>query len=175
MSISVPFFFTPYKLHKSLIVDGAFASNLPIEVFDRPDPLKVRWPTLGINLVSDPVPGHPPDDLFHFGLAIFDTMRYGQSKMSTINYPTRICRIIEAPTHEVKTLDFDINREQKERLFVNGARAVLKTLRGDGDLGLRSTWNFDRYLRLRKRWSFPPSDEKYFQDPPVGDTGGGGI
>lgn len=175
MSIAVPFFFTPYKLNNSLIVDGAFASNLPIEIFDRDDPCDVRWPTLGINLVSDPTPGHPPDDLFHFGLSIFDTMRYGQSKMSTINYPTRICRIIEASTQEVKTLDFDIKREQKERLFVNGARAVLDTLKGVGDLGLRSVWNFDSYLKLRKRWSFPPSNEKYFQDPPAGDTGGGGI
>lgn len=161
MSISVPFFFTPYKLHNSLIVDGAFASNLPIEIFDKENIDEVRWPTLGINLTSDPSPGHPTDDLFHFGLAIFDTMRYGQSKMSFMNYPTRISRIIDAPTQEVKTLDFEISREQKERLFINGATAVLKTLRGEENRGLRKTWNFDVYRRLRDRWSFPKGEGPY--------------
>jgi NTE family protein len=155
MSISVPFFFTPYKLYNSLIVDGAFASNLPIEIFDKENVDEMRWPTMGINLTSDPTPGHTPDDLFHFGLAIFDTMRYGQSKMSFMNYPTRISRIIDASTQEVKTLDFNISREQKERLFVNGATAVLKTLRGDENRGLRKIWNFEVYKKLRKRWSFP--------------------
>ena len=155
MSISVPFFFTPYKLHNSMIVDGAFASNLPLEIFDREDADKVRWPTLGINLTSDPSPGHPTDDLFHFGLAIFDTMRYGQSRMSFMDYPTRISRIIDAPTREVKTLDFEIDQKKKEWLFVNGAKEVYMTLKGCGSRGLKHIWNFDRYIGLRRRWSFP--------------------
>ncbi|MGA1873890.1 MAG: patatin-like phospholipase family protein [Thermoplasmatota archaeon] len=46
MSVAVPFFFTPYKLSGSLIVDGAFATNLPLEAFDVPDPDDVRWPTI---------------------------------------------------------------------------------------------------------------------------------
>jgi len=161
MSISVPFFFTPYKLHRSLIVDGAFASNLPLEVFDREDPDDVRWPTFGINLASAPSPPNPTTDLFHFGLAIFDTMKYGQSRMSILQYPTRMCRLIDVPTGEVRTLDFDIKSEVKERLFLNGAEAVLRTLKGQGGAGLRTTWDFNRYIDLRKRWSFPSTDELY--------------
>ena len=161
MSISVPFFFTPYKLHHSKIVDGAFASNLPIEIFDRENVDEVRWPTLGINLTSKPSPGLPTDDLFHFGLAIFDTMRYGQSRMSFMDYPTRISRIIDAPTEEVKTLDFEIGQKKKEKLFLNGAEEVYMTLRGCGSRGLKHTWNFDRYLGLRKRWSFPPREDNH--------------
>ncbi|MFO8050877.1 MAG: patatin-like phospholipase family protein [Thermoplasmatota archaeon] len=161
MSVAVPFFFTPYKLSGSLIVDGAFASNLPLEVFDIKEPDKVRWPTFGINLTSGVTPSNPTTDLFHFGLAVFDTMRYGQSRMSFMEYPTRICRLIDVNTEGVRTLDFAISKEQKERLFINGARAVLDTLKGDDGQGLRTTWNFDRYLELRRRWGFPPMDEPY--------------
>lgn len=161
MSISVPFFFTPYKLHRSLVVDGAFATNLPLETFDRESPDDVRWPTFGINLTSGPSPPQSTSDLYHFGLAIFDTMRYGQSRMSVINYPTRVCRLFEVDTGKVHTLDFGIKRDMKETLFINGAASVLRTLRGDKGAGLRKTWNFEDYIRLRKRWSFPGRDELY--------------
>lgn len=161
MSISVPFFFTPYKLHRSLVVDGAFASNLPLETFDKPDASDVRWPTFGLSLVSKVYPSMNTGDLFHFGLAIFDTMRYGYSRMSILEYPTRICRLMEIPTGDVRTLDFGITREQKEQLFLNGARTVLKTLKGEDGAGIRRTWNFDTYIKLRHRWSFPPMDEPY--------------
>jgi NTE family protein len=161
MSVAVPFFFTPYKLSGSLIVDGAFATNLPLETFDAKDPEEVRWPTIGIKLGSTKPGKNSTDDLYHFGLAVFDTMRYGQSRMSFIDYPTRICRLIEVDTGEVRTLDFGITPEQKERLFLNGARSVLHTLRGDDGRGLRATWNFKKYIKLRKRWSFPPMDEPY--------------
>lgn len=161
MSVAVPFFFTPYKISGSLIVDGAFASNLPLEVFDVNDPGKVRWPTFGINLTSGQKASNPTTDLFHFGLAVFDTMRYGQSRMSFLEYPTRICRLVDVGTGSVRTLDFGITFQQKEQLFINGARAVLDTLKGEDGRGIRRTWDFDQYLRLRKRWSFPPMDEPY--------------
>ncbi|MFW3146006.1 MAG: patatin-like phospholipase family protein [Thermoplasmatota archaeon] len=161
MSISVPFFFTPYKLEESLVVDGAFASNLPLEVFDIHDARKVRWPTFGIRLVSSPRVRNPTTDLFHFGLAVFDTMRYGQSRMSFIEYPTRICRLIEVPTGDIRTLDFGINAKQKEELFLSGVRSVLQTFRGEDGKGLRTIWNFDTYIKLRDRWSYPPMDEPY--------------
>jgi len=174
MSISVPFFFTPFKLHDSLIVDGAFASNLPLEIFDVEDASKVRWPTLGINLTSLPSPPNPTDDILHFGLAIFDTMRYGQSSLSFLNYPTRICRIIDAPTDEVRTLDFDLSDEQKERLFLNGANAVLETLSGINGKGIRSVFNFGRYMELRRRWSYPSDPgEPYLPENDGGEGGGG--
>jgi len=161
MSVSVPFFFTPYKLHNSLIVDGAFATNLPLEVFDKEDVTKVRWPTLGINLGSAPSPSHEIENLYHFGLAIFDTMKYGQSRMSYLNYPTRMCRLIDVDAGQVRTLDFDISKEKKEMLFINGAKEVLATLRGDQNKGIRKVWNFHDYLRLRERWSFPGKEGPY--------------
>ncbi len=154
MSISVPFFFKPCRLNGSLIVDGAFSSNFPLETFDRKDTHNVRWPTFGINLVSDPTPPNPGTNLFNFGLALFDTMRHGYSKMSVLQYPTRICRLIDVPTGEVRTLDFDISQVKRERLFLNGARSVLKMMRGEDGAGIRTTWNFQRYSELRKRWSF---------------------
>ncbi|MGA1866850.1 MAG: patatin-like phospholipase family protein [Thermoplasmatota archaeon] len=161
MSVSVPFFFTPYKLSDSLIVDGAFATNLPLEAFDVLDPGKARWPTLGIKLGSTKPGKNPTQDLFHFGLAVFDTMRYGQSRMTYQNYPTRMCRLVEIDTGEVRTLDFGITREQKEELFLNGARSVLHTLKGEDGRGIRTIWNFTKYIKLRKRWGFPELDEPY--------------
>jgi NTE family protein len=175
MSISVPFFFTPVKLHNSLIVDGAFSSNLPLEIFDKEDPEQVRWPTLGINLTSNPSPPHHTDDILNFGLAIFDTMRYGQSQMSFLNYPTRICRIIDIRTDEVKTLDFNLTREQKERLFVNGVKAVLETLKGENGKGIRQTWNFEQYMILRRRFSFYEDKSRSYFEEESGETGGGGT
>jgi len=156
MSVSLPFFFKPFKLGDSLIVDGAFASNLPLETFDREDTDNVRWPTFGINLVSDPTPPNPATNLYNFGLALFETMRHGYSKMSFLQYPTRICRLIDIPTSQVRTLDFDISPAKRERLFLNGANSVLKTMRGNDGAGIRTTWNFERYLKLRQRWSFDP-------------------
>ena len=88
-------------------------------------------------------------------------MRYGFSRMSFLNYPTRMCRLIDVKTDEVRTLDFGINSDQKERLFLNGATSVLRTLKGEDGAGLRTVWNFDRYIKLRKRWSFPAKDELY--------------
>ncbi len=164
MSVSVPFFFQPYKLNNAMIVDGAFAANLPLEIFDRDNVKKVRWPTLGINLTSSPSPSHDTKDLFHFGLAIFDTMRHGQSSMSLMNYPTRKSRLVDIPTGDIKTLDFGITKAKKEMLFIHGAREVLETLNGKKGKGLRKVWNFNRYLKLRKRWSFPGPDEDYFDE-----------
>jgi hypothetical protein len=114
-----------------------------------------------MSLVSNPSPSMDTGDLFHFGLAVFDTMRYGQSRMSFIEYPTRVCRLVEIPTGDVRTLDFGITREQKESLFLSGAETVWKTLRGEDGTGIRRTWNFDIYIKLRRRWSFPPMDEPY--------------
>ncbi len=161
MSVSVPYFFTPYKLSGSLIVDGAFATNLPLETFDAVDSDKVRWPTMGIKLGSTKPGKNSTKDLYHFGLAVFDTMRYGQSRMSYINYPTRMSRLIEVETEDVRTLDFDISKQKKENLFLNGARSVLHTLRGDDGQGLREVWNFKKYIKLRKRWGFPSLEEPY--------------
>jgi NTE family protein len=161
MSVSVPFFFTPYKLSSSLIVDGAFATNLPLETFDVKEAKDVRWPTIGIKLGSTTPGQNSTKDLYHFGLAVFDTMRYGQSRMTFVNYPTRMCRLMEVDTEDVRTLDFDITREKKENLFLNGVRSVLYTLRGDDGRGMRRVWNFKKYIKLRKRWGFPPMDEPY--------------
>jgi hypothetical protein len=106
--------------------------------------------------VSDPTPPNPATNLYNFGLALFETMRHGHSKMSFLQYPTRICRLIDIPTSEVRTLDFDISPAKRERLFLSGANSVLKTMRGDDGAGIRTTWNFERYLKLRKRWIFDP-------------------
>jgi NTE family protein len=54
-SISVPYLFEPYRLHhpggESLLVDGGLVSNYPIDVFDRTDGRRRRWPTFGVTLI----------------------------------------------------------------------------------------------------------------------------
>ena len=64
-SMSIPFFYEPVQLkwrdaegnNVSYMVDGGMLSNFPIEVFDRTDGERPRWPTFGIKLSAKPNAG----------------------------------------------------------------------------------------------------------------------
>jgi len=42
--MSIPFFYEPVRLKRSVLVDGGVLSNFPIDVFDRHNGMP-RWPT----------------------------------------------------------------------------------------------------------------------------------
>ncbi len=55
-SMSIPFFFEPaiVKGHdgtSSTLVDGGVLSNFPIDIFDRTEGRRPRWPTFGVKLL----------------------------------------------------------------------------------------------------------------------------
>jgi NTE family protein len=62
-SMSIPFFYEPVRFkardpagdeETCYMVDGGMLSNFPIEVFDRTDGKRPRWPTFGIKLSAQP-------------------------------------------------------------------------------------------------------------------------
>ena len=62
-SASIPFFFRPAKLSSPgtrdiwYCTDGGMLSNFPVDLFDRRDGSRPRWPTFGIKLSGRPASG----------------------------------------------------------------------------------------------------------------------
>ncbi|MFI6469629.1 patatin-like phospholipase family protein [Streptomyces sp. NPDC050516] len=58
-SLSIPFYFRPCALtnpvtqESSVIVDGGILSNFAVDIFDRTDGKKSRWPTFGVRIIPD--------------------------------------------------------------------------------------------------------------------------
>ncbi|RCH65746.1 Patatin [Streptomyces sp. SDr-06] len=58
-SLSIPFYFQPCALtdpviqESSVIVDGGILSNFAVDIFDRTDGKKARWPTFGVRIIPD--------------------------------------------------------------------------------------------------------------------------
>lgn len=58
VSMSIPFFFRPFKIDKACFVDGGILSNFPVWLFDSEG--EPEWPTFGFKLV-EPTEGKPND------------------------------------------------------------------------------------------------------------------
>jgi NTE family protein len=153
MSMSLPIFFEPVRLtdgsgKNHLIVDGGVLSNFPIWLFDSQD--TPRWPTFGFKLVEenprerksdvkDPIKGIrayatalvgtmlEAHDNYHISVSKGDLTR-------TIRIPTAIST--NGGTKNIKTTDFDITKEESEKLFQNGVGAAKDFL---------ESWKFESY------------------------------
>ncbi len=151
MSMSIPFFFEPVKVHRrksrqtSYIVDGGILSNFPVWLFDTQNNIP-EWPTFGFKLV-EPEEGTPHQVRGPLSLlaALFSTMmeahdaRYIQDE--------HFVRTIPIPTLGVKTTEFDITPEKTEGLYQSGRQAAEKFL---------DTWDFAEYVeKYRKDKSQP--------------------
>jgi len=88
MSLSIPFYFTPCTLTDPVvgttatIVDGGVLSNFPIEIFDRTDGQRSRWPTFGVRLLPD-LPAGLGDLVPVLGLPTLPTIRLLQQVVAT--------------------------------------------------------------------------------------------
>ncbi len=123
MSISIPFFFTPVKLKymgkEAYIVDGGITSNYPIWIFDVKD--VPRWPTFGFKL------GNGGDD-FNRTIENKDFISYIVDVVETTidSYDESYLRdkdkirTISIPALGVKTTEFNISLETKEKLYKEG-------------------------------------------------------
>lgn len=143
MSTSIPYFFDPVIVRKSLelkqkgepfrsqfvyVVDGGLLSNFPLWLFDRendPDALAQMTPTLGFQLVGKGT-GQPNDITGPFTMlkALFSTMMDAHDERF-IEEHNRF-RTIKIPTLGVHTTQFDISTEQSELLFESGVEAGRK-------------------------------------------------
>lgn len=140
MSLSIPFYFRPCTLTRlptgepSVIVDGGVLSNFAVEIFDRTDGEKGRWPTWGVSLLPDlpeglraisPLlgPGFvPPMELMKQVVA---TAFVGHDQ-THMNRPDVRDRTIEIDTTGVGITDFRLSPEERSALLEKG-RAAAKT------------------------------------------------
>lgn len=154
MSASLPFFFEPVALRYrggaggetvSYIVDGGVLSNFPVWLFDSDG--EPSWPTIGFKLV-EPGSGRPRDIRGPLSMlaALVATMleahdaRYIES--------ADWVRTIPIPTLGVRTTDFGLTPEARDRLYHAGAEVAERFFK---------SWDFDAYVR-----------EYRHQEPPRG-------
>jgi NTE family protein len=142
-SSSVPYLFEPAKLAhpegQSLLVDGGLISNYPIDIFDRTDGKKARWPTWGVTLIPRlpagdvrlvpplgllrPVPG------FRFLESVITTAVVGRDQ-AFLAQPWVARRSMEVDGLGVSPFDFSIDSHTAERLYQSGRRAATEFLAG---------------------------------------------
>jgi NTE family protein len=166
MSMSIPFFFEPVTLtcrakafhlteadreaatqagrapslsasHRAcVIVDGGVLSNFPVDLFDSPPGVIPPWPTFGFRLIS-PSDGRPPrinGPISRFA-ALFATMlqAHDQRHMDA-DAEARTIRIL---TENIRTTDFDLDKEDSDALYERGQEAARKFF---------ATWKFNDYI-----------------------------
>ena len=148
-SMSIPFFYEPVRFTgrgdagskvQSYMVDGGMLSNFPIEVFDRTDGKRPRWPTFGIKLSAKPtarvLERFEVKGTFGLARAMVGTMTNFHDQMH-IDDPSVLARTIFVDTGQVKATDFDIDEPTQDTLFANGRHGAEKFL---------IDWDFDRYV-----------------------------
>jgi NTE family protein len=125
MSMSFPFFFNPVTLYREgnpyYIVDGGLLSNFPVWLFDTGDRPPKR-PTWGFRLhvgsgperlpyrpVKRPFWGRPlMKAMFMSAMEAWDREQLGR---------TTAARTVSIPTHDVKTINFDLTEEEANGLY----------------------------------------------------------
>jgi NTE family protein len=151
MSMAIPLYFAPCTLRdgtgkESTVVDGGVLSNFPIEVFDRTDHARPRWPTFGVGVTEtlrggavSLVPRWLPEPVPAIRLldSVLATAISGHDR----TYLSRPCvqrRAFAVDTNEVDITDFGIDAATRERLFDDGREAALAFL---------ADWDWEAYLR----------------------------
>lgn len=146
-SASIPFFFRPCTLKvpssggQVYLTDGGMLSNFPIDVFDRNDGLRPRWPTFGVKLSAKPdanllASARSIRGVVRFGLALVATMINAHDQMH-LDEPSVVDRTVFVDSFGVKSTDFDLDGKTRDELFAEGTKAGREFLDG---------WSFDRYL-----------------------------
>jgi NTE family protein len=151
-SISIPLYFEPVTVREgetgdeTTLVDGGVLSNFPIEIFDRTDGAKPRWPTLGVKVI----PALPAGDAQLFpGIALpaLPPVHLLEQVVATAivgndqTYLERPCvrrRAIQVDTSAVGVVEFDAPREKREAVVANGDMAAEQFLGG---------WDWERFRR----------------------------
>src|SRR5699024_9572673 len=83
-SASMPLIFRPARMEtprgEATLVDGGILSNYPITIFDQPDEITPRWPTIGVRLSprqSSQTPVRPVRGPIRLAIAIIETSMDG--------------------------------------------------------------------------------------------------
>lgn len=165
-SMSIPFFFTPYKVSnipgspknwerwnnltglntsvpkEVLFMDGGIISNFPIDIFH--DNYNVpAAPTFGVKLGYDKSELNKNDKLFAVVGAMFNTARFAYDFEFLLKNPDFKQLIANIDTDGYNWLDFGISDEAKVDLFVRGARKAAEFL-------VKFNWQDYKELRRQK-------------------------
>jgi NTE family protein len=133
-SVSIPFFYEPVKIGKTLVVDSALLSNFPITLFD--SPTSVAWPAFGIKLSNHEDADTVTNDVsgpLGFPLALLNTLINSYDRMH-LNHPATTSRTIFVDAAGIKATDFAITKKERDLLCKNGQDAARNFLK---------TWDFD--------------------------------
>lgn len=125
MSMSIPFFFVPYRLGTEMYIDGGVLSNFPAWVFKdsqatEQDPL----PILGFRLEADKSAKFP--NIFKFGWAFIDTIQTVGEQL--LNKETKNIIPIMLPTLGIQTTDFNLKDKDKNNLYLWAYERANRTL-----------------------------------------------
>jgi NTE family protein len=157
-SASIPLFFKPVTVtdgksgDRFTLVDGGVLSNFPIEIFDRTDGVKSRWPTFGVRILPDlpvgtsqllPKIARPALRFSQF----FPPFRLLEQVVTTAivgNDQTHIERpgvsrsTIQVDTREIGIVEFDASGEKREKVVGNGRSAAEQFL---------EKWDWEEYKK----------------------------
>ncbi|MCG9966479.1 patatin-like phospholipase family protein [Pelotomaculum terephthalicicum JT] len=146
MSSGLPFFYKPCKLPytipgkqtiSSFIIDGGVLSNFPVWIFDSDE--TPPWPTFGFKIIESEGPLFPrvnnPFDLLK---AIVSTMLEAHDQIHELDPKSRV-RTISIPSMGVKTTDFEMSLQLKEKLYRAGVQAAVNFYEG---------WDFETIRAL---------------------------
>ncbi|GAB3123473.1 patatin-like phospholipase family protein [Glaciibacter psychrotolerans] len=149
-SASIPFFFQPFRMqtdvaavgHTEIVcTDGGMLSNYPIDIFDRRDDEKSRWPTLGIKLSArtsvTQTPWSPDADSIQLARSLLSTMLSAHDRVH-VDDPAFASRTIFIDTTGFGVTDFHLTAEDKSTLFRRGVTGADKFL---------ATWNWELWKK----------------------------
>ena len=153
MSMSIPLFFVPHTLtdtrtgQTSKIVDGGVMANFPVELFDRQDGERPRWPTFGVGVIPDlpagdrtlfPFPGLPAQVPNPLGVleATVATAITGHDQ-TYLGKPRNKARVTRIDTSCVGVVEFGVDQQRRDELVANGVDAATTFL---------ASWDWDEYL-----------------------------
>lgn len=143
MSLSIPFYFAPCELtdpvtsDSTTIVDGGVLSNFSIEIFDRTDGRRSRWPTFGIRILPD-LPAGLGEIVPVLGLPMLPTVRLLQQVVATalvgrdqthLDRPGVRDRTISVDTSGTQITEFRIGGAERDALLERGQQAAREFLR----------------------------------------------
>ena len=138
MSLSIPLFFEPCSLtnpatgETSVIVDGGVLSNFAIEIFDRTDGKKPRWPTFGVRLLPD-LPAGSAHVFPALAMPLMPPLRLVEQVLTTglvgrdqthLDRPGVRERTMIVDTSGVGITDFRVDEDARQRLLRQGRNAA---------------------------------------------------
>jgi NTE family protein len=121
MSMSIPFFFVPVRFGKEVIVDGGVLSNFPAWAFDE-ERNAAPLPIIGFRLQLADLPPPKIKNQLDLAKAIVSTMRRAGNQLQVEHVPDLY--VVDLPTLEVRTTDFDVSRVKKDELYEAGYRTA---------------------------------------------------